>query len=274
MDIFKDLKNKNNNYSDKIDVNKYTQSNRIVIKETEIINNNNNNIINTSIDHKILNNVINESIEHAVDNGCVKYTKQELSKKQFRSIYELILSIKDHNYTILEDNEKEKYVSDKKMLLCSEIDDEYSNYNFNKKISKSLICSNLQKKTDNILSLILFYNEYFKINIVFYNKSNNKFYKTGLKNYDYIYISYHNRKWIILDDMDGEHNYSDINELHTVLNIDLKNNSIYNLYLKAISNYKSDELINIAKELNIDLLINGKKKVKKVLYDEINSLKL
>ena len=150
-------------------------------------------------------------------------------------------------------------------------------------LSKSLICNNLQKKTDNILSLILFYNEYFKINIIFYNKSNNKFYKTGLKNYDsielysydYIYISYQNMKWTILDNMnDDEHGYSDISELHTILNIDLKNNSIYNLYLKAISNYKADELINIAKELNIDLMKNGKKKVKKELYDEINLLKL
>ena len=44
--------------------------------------------------------------------------------------------------------------------------------------------------------------------------------------------------------------------------------------LKAISNYKSDELINIAKELNIDLMKNGKKKVKKELYDEINLIKL
>ena len=47
--------------------------------------------------------------------------------------------------------------------ICSFLEND--NYNFNKKmLSKSLICSNLQKLKDNYLSLILFYNEYFKIN--------------------------------------------------------------------------------------------------------------
>ena len=49
---------------------------------------------------------------------------------------------------------------------------------------------------------------------------------------------------------------------------------VYNTYLKAISNYKADDLINIANELNIDLNKNGKKKIKKELYDEINLIKM
>ena len=49
---------------------------------------------------------------------------------------------------------------------------------------------------------------------------------------------------------------------------------IYNTFLKPISNYKLDEIVNIAKENNINLLNNGKKKNKKTLYDEINFIKL
>ena len=240
MDIFKDLRSKNNNYSEDIEVNKFTQS----ISDKKI-------------------KVIKESSK--------KYDKDVI--KSFKSIFELILSIKDVNYTLLENKELDKYVIDKKLELCSIIDTEYPNYNFNKRIlSKSLICNNLQNKNGNILSLILFYNEYYKINLIIYNKSTNKFYKTGLKNYNndelysysYIYISYHNKKWTILDDMNGdEHGYSDINELHTIINIDLKNNFIYNNYLKAFSNYKLPELIKISEECSMNILKeNGKKKSK------------
>ena len=75
------------------------------------------------------------------------------------------------------------------------------------------------------------------------------------------------------------HRINKISDLNNVekkhgIELDLKTNFIYNSYLKAISNYKSEELINIAKELNIDLMKNGKKKVKKELYDEINLIKL
>ena len=62
-------------------------------------------------------------------------------------------------------------------------------------LSKSLICKNLQQINDNNLSSLLFYNEHFKINLIIYNKADYKFYKTGLKNYEKIYITYHNKIW-------------------------------------------------------------------------------
>ena len=144
MDIFNELKTKNNNYSDKINTNIYTQT------------------------ITLLKDVETES--------------HEITKNIFNSIFELVLSIKDVNYCILENKEINKYVSDKKLELCSKIDVDYDILNFNKKVlSKTTICSNLQNK-DNMLSLILFYNEFYKINLIIYNKSSNKFYKSGLKN--------------------------------------------------------------------------------------------
>jgi len=234
MDIFKDLKTKNNIFSEKITKNKYTQN--------------------------------------IVEKQCIEETKYG-ETKNFKSIYELILSIKDHEYQILENSEKEKYVSDKKIVLCSKVDDEYNNYNFNKRIlSKSAICSNLQKLKDNILSLILFYNDYFNINLIL--SHDNKYYKSGLKNSENICIKHTKNGWIIQEINLENINFDDIFNLKYGIDLDLKTNFIYNSYLKSISNYKSDELINIAKELNIDLTKNGKKKVKKDLYDEINLLKL
>ena len=280
MDIFRDLKNKTFDYSSKINTNKYTQSeNKSSNKQSHTINNINSQITNSIIeqvdiketDNSVINNVINESINHAVDNECVKYTKQEQSKK-YKTLYELILSIRDHNYTILEDKEKDKYISEQKMLLCSEADDKYNTYKFNRKLSKSLICSNLQKFNDNLLSLMLFYNEYFKINLVFCNKG--VYYKSGLKNYENIYISYNNKRWFIWNNVPENIKFNNILNIEHTIILDIKTNFIYILHLKAISNYKSNELIIIAKELNIDLMKNSKKKVKKELYDEINLLKL
>ena len=104
----------------------------------------------------------------------------------------------------------------------------------------------------------------------------NKYYKTGLKDYDYIYISYYDKKWHIVDEsINDTIEYSDISELSSIIDIDMKHNFIYNTYLKTISNYKADDLVNIANELSISLTkVGGKKKNKKELYDEINLIKL
>lgn len=234
MDIFRDLKNKNFDYSSKINTNKYTQS------------------------------------ENTIS------TKKDKSKSDnnFSSIYELILSIKDPKYNILEEKEKDTYSKEEKLKLCSLIDSEYDNYNFNKKVlSKSLICSNLQKLKDNYLSLVLFYNEYFKINLVIFRQNN--YYRTGLKNYDNVYITFNKGKWSILTNLNENIVFSSVlSELNTIIDYDIKSNFIYNQYLKAISNYKLDQLVDIAKELNIELKNNNKKKTKKELYEEINFTKL
>jgi RNA polymerase sigma-70 factor (ECF subfamily) len=51
---------------------------------------------------------------------------------------------------------------------------------------------------------------------------------------------------------------------------DYKNLEAYATHLESISKYKSPELVDKAKSVNIPIESNGKKKVKKQLYDEIN----
>ena len=225
-------------------------------------------IRNTTFDYS-------KKIESCKYTQCINQNLDNDNTKYFNSIFELILSIKDFNYDILEVAEVDTYVKTQILNLCNIIDNEYDNYNFNKKIlSKSCICNNLQLNKDT-LSLILFYNEYYKINLIIFNKDSNKFYKSGLKDYEKVYISYYDKKWIIPETVEDPSEYSDINELSTVFNIDIKHNFIYNTYLKAISNYKADDLFTIANECNMSLIKeNGKKKNKKELYDEINLIKL
>tara|TARA_B100000787_G_C16110451_1_gene257819 strand:+ start:41 stop:745 length:705 start_codon:yes stop_codon:yes gene_type:complete len=227
-------------------------------------------IRNTTFDFskKIIDNKYTQSVNQILDVDNTKY---------FNSIFELILSIKDFNYEIINKEETLDYVKTQILNLCNIVDSDYNNYNLNKKLlSKNTICNNLQLNKDT-LSLILFYNEYYKINLIIFNKSNSLFYKTGLKDYEKVYISYHDKKWFITssEDVEDPGEYSDISELKNIVDIDIKHNFIYNAFLKAISNYKAEELITIANECEIGLLkTNGKKKNKRDLYDEINLFKL
>ena len=57
-----------------------------------------------------------------------------------------------------------------------------------------------------------------------------------------------------------------------VLDVDTKD--VYKKYLNPIGKYKAPELIEIAKSMNIPIETDGKKKVKKTLYDDINIYQL
>ena len=239
-----------------------------------------------------------------------KYTQGENETKvnknvlKSKNILEIILSQKDYNYQILENSEKSNYVTKKSLDLSTLLDLNYDNYNYSKKkFSKSLVCNSLQGM--NNLTSILFYNDYYNVNIVICNKVNKvnsilKLFKTGIKIYpEYLFIKYDNNQFTHLNQEDIDILDNKKNELNTpniiytssvlelsgdvkdpqytlkdVINIDIKDTMIYNLFLKPISNYKLDDIVTIAKENNIDLMNNGKKKNKKTLYDEINFMKL
>jgi hypothetical protein len=229
----------------------------------------------------IFENILNSTNDYSKKININKYTQdihkkeEEIKVKQYKSIYESLLSQKDVPYQILNDQEKEDYVKQHLLELCNIVDSNYETYNFNKKVlSKQKLCRNLQGNK-NVLSSILFYNEYFKVNLIIMNESTGKLYKTGLKDYDKLYISCSDKKWVLHESVEDSSTYSDIGDLSSVIEIDMKDNFVYNTYLKAISNYKADDLTNIANELNVSLIKdNGKKKTKKELYDEINLNKM
>ena len=243
------------------------------------------------MDHFISYNDNTDNYSHKITVN--KYTQGESEEKinkyvlKSDNILEIILSQKDCNYQLLENSEKKNYITKKSMELSSYIDSNYDIYNYNKrKFSKNLISSSLQTK--NNLSSILFYNDYFNINIIICNKIYDllKLFKTGIKDAEYMFIMYNDNNFSHINEselnIDDKH-FSSINEkmgpvnnphysLETVINFDMKpDDIIYNLYLKPITTYKLDELVTFAKEFNINLVKdNGKKKIKKELYDDIN----
>ncbi len=220
-------------------------------------------------------------------------TKINTTILKSKNILEIVLSIKDYNYQILDNSEKNEYVRKKSLELSTFLDLNYDNYNYNtRKFNKNNVCNALQG--ENKLSSILFYNDYYGINIVICNQLNDilKLYKTGIhpNNKEFIYIKYSQNNFTLIEDIKmiipdfdkDTYLFSSPFELHgdvkdphytlkNVINIDVKDNMIYKLKLKPIATYKSDELINLAKENNINITkSNGKKYNKKEIYDILN----
>lgn len=194
---------------------------------------------------------------------------KEEKNKGFDDIFEIYLLEYDINYQILDDNEKENYLIKKKIDMASNI----MEFNYNRKINTNIISNGLQQK--NLLSSILYFNDYFNCNLVIYNKGLNRYYKTGIRDKNLIFCNYDNKRWFQYNNNNDKiEKFHDINELNNIITFDIETNHIYKLYLKSISNYKMNELIDICKELNIDIMKGNKKKIKRELYDEINIIKL
>jgi hypothetical protein len=82
-------------------------------------------------------------------------------------------------------------------------------------------------------------------------------------------ILFSNHKWSELTEL-PDYSEGDFTQLGMGLTLDVKTKDIYKKYLQPISKYKSPELLEIAKGLELPVEKNGKKLVKKELYDAIN----
>ena len=193
-----------------------------------------------------------------------------------KTLEELLLFKYDYN-SVLQEN-PELYVNKRKMELGSFIDEHtektYDAFGYDKKFSKKLIQRGLQE-TD-MLSTSLYLSDLYNFTIVLYEKMNDKYYKLSVKDKPLVYICYENKSFRYIEESNvlGDIVYeNDINGLKDIVNCNVKDIHIYNKYLKAISNYKMEELVKIANELGVDKVKNGKKLVKKELYDNINMSK-
>jgi len=196
----------------------------------------------------------------------------ESIKKGKKDICELIIGENELNYSSMSEKEKINFIRNKKLELASNINlDKDGNNPYIKKWKPKLIQNGLQKT--NSLSSILYLNELYKINVVVYNSETDKYYATTLKKYDSIYCKYKNNSWELFkpnDDTKIEFEM-DIEKLDGIMDIDIDTILIYTSFLGPLSKYKMCDLEVIAKNENINLLHdNGKKKLKKDIYDEIN----
>lgn len=182
-------------------------------------------------------------------------------------ICEIIIGENEIEYQTIPENQKSQFIVSKKLEIGSNVvlDEEI----ISNKYTKSIINKGIQGP--NNLSTILYLNEHYKINCIIHNESSGKYYETTVRNYPKITCIYKDNSWYISKDViEDKIEYSDNQELSNILNIDCDFN-IYKPYLKHINKYKLKELESICQEKNIDIKDkNGKKKLKAVLYNEIN----
>ena len=125
----------------------------------------------------------------------------------------------------------------------------------------------------NHFSSVLYLNEIYKVNCIIYNKDTNKYYSTTVKDYEPLYCVYRNNSWFQVNDtIEFEKlKFAEITELSSVVTLDYPSILIYQQFLESLSKYKVKQLEEIAVNEDISLLTkNGKKKIKKELYDDIN----
>lgn len=184
----------------------------------------------------------------------------------YKTLEELIIYIYDHN-SILNDNTK-LYIEQVKLKLATDIDEKslekYDNYKYSKKMKKNLIQNGLQK--NDTISTIIYLGDIFSIDIII--KTNDNYYQLVNRKRDLFFVEYRDKLWRSIEKCEYTLNTSD--DLLNILDYNIEIDDIYIKYLKPISNYKIQELMDIAHNYNIDVKINGKKRTKLDLYNEIN----
>ena len=188
------------------------------------------------------------------------------NSNSYKTLEELIIYTYDHN-SLLNDNTK-LYIEQFKLKLATDIDekssDKYDNYKYSKKMKKNLIQNGLQQI--DTISTIIYLGDIFSIDIII--KSNDNYYQLVNRKRDIFYVEFKDGLWRSIEKCEYTLNTSE--DLQNILDYNIKIDDIYIKYLKSISNYKIQELMDIAQKHNIDIKINGKKRTKLDLYNEIN----
>ena len=191
--------------------------------------------------------------------------------KVYHTINDLFIDKFDPTCQILENTDKAVYRKQRIIEIATAIDENkeesYSKFTYSKLMKDSLIQVGLQ--TPNTLSSLLYLSDLYNITSIIYIDSLQSKVITSKKKREYLHILFKDGCFTELNEpfecKEGE--YKDLAECF-VLNI--KSLDVYNTYLDPISKYKSPEIHDIAKSIGISLELNGKKKIKKQLYDDIN----
>ena len=184
--------------------------------------------------------------------------------ESYKDICECFIANNEIEYST--HSSKETFTKTKKLEIASDID----NSSFTKTFSKNMIQRGLQK--ENHYSSVLYLNHHYKVNCVIYNSVTNKYYKTSVREAPSLVCMFgNNNQWTIMEgEIPQDIDYSSIDDLEHIVTMDISTNMIYKTDLLAIGKYKVAELEEKAKELDIPMTINGKKKNKKTLYGDIN----
>ena len=197
------------------------------------------------------------------------------NEPMFPTIVDLFFSCFDPHYSLVENKDRQLYVKQLLISIASEIDEnkshKYDNFNYGKSINSTLIQQGLQAM--NTISGLLYLSDYYGVTTHVYLDSK-KHIVTSDKVRKEFHIKFSNNKWSEISEVSPSFELGEFSELGDALVLDVKTKDIYKKYLQPISKYKSPELIQIAKDMGLPLDNDGKKKVKKELYDDINCYQL
>ena len=208
------------------------------------------------------------------------YTQSKQSSKQtspiFPTIIDLFFSCFDHHYSLIENKDKQLYVKQLLVSIATEIDEDksnkYDNFNYLKCMNSTLIQQGLQLM--NTVSCLLYLSDYYGVTTHVYVESSKSLIVTSDKVRKTFYIHFKDNKWSELTGELLDYKQGEFKDLGEAFVLDVKTKDIYKKYLNPIGKYKSPELIQIAKDMGLPLVKDGKKKVKKELYDDINMYQL
>ena len=192
-------------------------------------------------------------------------------KKVYHDINHLFIDRFDATCSILEEKEKSVYIKQRIIEIATEIDENssesYNTFNYSKQMKSSLIQIGLQSV--NNVSSLLYLSDLYKVSAVIYIDSLQTKITTSKKVRDLLHILYKDGSFMIIDES-IDFKEGEFKQLGECFVLNTKNLDVYVNYLQAISKYKSSELVDIAQQLGLPIEHNGKKKVKKQLYDDIN----
>ena len=129
-----------------------------------------------------------------------------------------------------------------------------------------MIQSGLQ--TPNTPSSVIYLGDFYKVTPVIYIDSIKSKIVISQKNRNNIHILYKDGTFTELDEP-LDYKLGIYDDLKHALVLNVKKLDIYELDLQPIGKYKVTELVELANKVNLPIEENGKKKVKKQLYDEL-----
>ena len=198
------------------------------------------------------------------------------SEPVYSTIVDLFFSCFDPHYSLIENKDKQLYIKQLLVSIATEIDEDksnkYDNFNYLKCMNSTLIQQGLQAM--NTVSCLLYLSDYYGVTTHVYVESLKSLIVTSDKVRKTFYIHFKDNKWSELTGELPDYKQGEFKDLGEAFVLDVKTKDIYKKYLNPIGKYKSPELIQIAKDMDIPLVKDGKKKVKKELYDDINLYQL
>ena len=226
--------------------------------------------------YKMLNKIYNYCDNHTTDivskinfSEFTEYNLKDMNKEMFSDLSDCIISCCEPMYQTLSNSEKKGYFSRRKLEIATEIDESsiYSDCKFSKSFSKRMIQNGFTENS--MLSVFHFLSEYYRVKIFLVVDN---MYVSSYKNFkDEVFIVYKGDKWY-----ECETNISDlVNDQSCLTNTSVNMDCNWHIYdpikhgLFPLSKYKMNDLTNLATKNNIDVYKDGKKKIKKVLYDDI-----